>query len=163
MLFRFKDSNRKLEGNMTTHRMPLHSREPRAQHAPRGPDGCLLLSPRPPPNRTAHWCYGAHLPPLPPRSIHPPPTDGCAHIHRHTRTLRHINYTLHTHDIWSLHAVLAWVPHLHGLGFFFKIWVHVVSVQPKQRNTPSSTPLYETLPWLSPLAGLLDILASKLS
>lgn len=84
---------------------------------------------------------------LHPTRIHPPPTDGCACALAHTRTLNHINDKLHAHDIWSLHAGLAWVSHLHAFFFFF-LWVRVVggsSETKKERKAPSSPlPVYET-------------------
>ena len=130
---------------MTTHQMPLHSGEPRAQHAPRGPDGCLLpsLPPPPPPHTPTH----THTLPLHHSSIlagQPP----CIHLCVRARTLTYtqncaacahalsysINFTRTTHD---LHAVLAWVPHLHA---------SYVSVQPKRTppQPPAPQPCLET-------------------
>lgn len=117
---------------MTAHQIPLHSGEPRAQHAPRGPDGCLLPSlqpsdPHPPSSIHEHT-------PTPPAQCTPvsyrvnlsvPPgiyvslSDEHAQVRANTHTLRYmncitltINFTPMTHD---LYAVLAWVPHLHAL------------------------------------------------
>lgn len=130
---------------MITHRIPLHSGEPRAQHAPRGPDGCLLpsLQPRPHPN-----LHPPQRPPPPapytpascranlsvPPWIYPSLTD--AHARTHTQTalheLHHINYKLYTHDTWSLRIFGVGTPSACSL------WVHVVKL--KQRNKPSSPP-----------------------
>lgn len=89
---------------------------------------------------------------LHPTRIHPPPTDRCARARTHTRTLNHINDKLHAHDIWSLHAGLAWVSHLHAFFFFFFLSYGSVllGVQVKQRKkerhhphpSPYETPAY---------------------
>lgn len=110
--------------DMTTHQMPLHSGEPRAQHAPRGPDGWLLPSLQPhqptPIDPTPHTLL------LHRSSIltgQPPCIHLCISAHIHTNCAAYsINLTRTTHD---LHAVLAWVPHLHA---------SYVSVQPKRTN-----------------------------
>lgn len=52
--------------DMTTHQMPLHSGEPRAQHAPRGPDGCLLQRSQPHTPPVTNPRPTPHLTPPPP-------------------------------------------------------------------------------------------------
>lgn len=103
---------------------------------------------------------------LHPTRIHPPPTDGCACARTHIRTLNHINDKLHAHDIWSLHAGLAWVSHLHAFFFFYGSVLLGVQVKQrkKERHHPHPSPYMKPQPiQLSTLAGLPDMLASNLS
>lgn len=162
MIFKKK---RKNGGKHDKARMPLHSGEPRAQHAPRGPDGCLLLSPRPPPHPITPLTDAASQS-LHPTRIHPPPTDRCARARTHTRTLNHINDKLHAHDIWSLHAGLAWVSHLHAFFFYHMgpcCWGFKWNKE-RKKGTILTPPRMKPQPiQLSTLAGLPDMLASKLS
>lgn len=101
---------------------------------------------------------------LHPNRMHPPPTDGCAHARMHsthTCTLNHINDKLHAHDIWSFTRSF-------GVGipsacFSLSYGSVLFGVQAKQRKAPSSPlPVWNSSLRLSTLAGLPDILASKL-
>lgn len=164
-IFRFKIKAR----DLTTHQIPLHSGEPRAQHAPRGPDGCLLPSlqlPLSPPHPTPTSSYRPHPPhglPAPHQyslkswsSLSHCGTTHLSSMRAQTQTHTHalhwttINFTRRTHD---LHAVFS-------VGTPSACFL-VVSVQLKQTTTP--LPFGKSMLQLSPSAWLLDILASKLS
>lgn len=110
-IFRFKIKAR----DLTTHQIPLHSGEPRAQHAPRGPDGCLLPSLQLPPLPTPpHPNIQLSTPPptrpscstpvQPKKLILPvPPWNYPSLIHARANTNTHThtalnNYKLYTQD-----------------------------------------------------------------
>lgn len=119
-----------------------YSGEPRAQHAPRGPDGCLLLSPRPPPHPITPLTDAAE--PISPSHQDPSTSHRWmrARTHAYWITLT-TNFTRTTYDLYTQ----VWRGYPICMLFFY-IWVRVVggsSETKKERKAPSSPlPVYET-------------------
>lgn len=154
---------------MTTHRIPLHSGEPRAQHAPRAPDGCLLpsLQPRPhnlhPPTPLTPSCavhtsilQSQCLCPTMDRSLSLSLSDARTYTHRMYYTNCITLTKLYTHNTWSLRSFSVGTPY----ACFFRVLV--VSVQLKQRNKPFSPPclkLYAAIVSFSLTPGYFSVQA----
>lgn len=159
IIFSFK----KKGGKHDNPRMPLHSGEPRAQHAPRGPDGCLLLSPRSPPHPITPLTDAAE--PISPShqdsstSLWWMRTHACtqAHTNAHWITLT-TNFTRTTYDIyahfWRGYPICM-------LFFIIRVCVVWGSGETK-KGAILNPPRMKPQPMLSSLARP-DILASKLS